>query len=52
MGMGVFSGIFSIAAPLISTVCLAVAVMPVLFRKKKCYWTDSNNSSLLIPEFG
>jgi len=53
MGMGVFTGIFRSAALLISTVCLAMAEVPVLIPpKKQCYRADSSNPSLLAPEFG
>ena len=49
LGMGVFSGIFSIAALLKSTISLAVADVPVFYSPNKQYYqTDSNNSLTII----
>jgi len=50
LGMGVFTSILRSAALLISTICIAVADVPVFIpRNKQYYWADSINFPLISP---
>jgi len=50
LGMGVFTGIFSSTALLISTIYLPVAEVTIFYSpKKQCYQADSSNSLPINP---